>query len=140
METVAPKTKLTDAKDDSIVGNYVKIRDRRALRKAAFDAEDADDKAKQERMEAEMLRRFNERGAESIRTTHGTAYKSTRTSATVADKDTYITWILQDPVERVNFLDVRANKTTVQQYKGEHNDLPPGLNWREELTVGFRRS
>lgn len=132
--------KLQDAPDDKLIGGYVKIRDARAQRKAAFDAEDADDKEKQERIENEFLRRFDDRGTDSTKANGvGTAYKIVRTSATVADKDVYFSWILQDPTERMAFIEARANKTAVLQFRTEHDDIPPGINWREDLTVGFRR-
>jgi hypothetical protein len=31
-------------------------------------------------------------------------------------------------------------KNAVEEYRNEKNDLPPGLNWREEITIGVRRS
>ena len=31
-------------------------------------------------------------------------------------------------------------KQAVEQYKEEHGDLPPGINWREEVVVNVRRS
>jgi hypothetical protein len=133
--------KLQDAPDDKLISGYVKIRDARAQRKAAFDADDAADKEKQERIEAEFLRRFSERGTDSTKANGiGTAYKVVRSSATVGDKDVYFNWILEDPEIRMAFIEARANKTAVLQYRTEHEDIPPGINWREDLTVGFRRS
>jgi hypothetical protein len=132
--------KLNEAPDDKLVGAYVSIRDDVAAEEAAFKARVKDKKEKLDKIEAEFLRRFGERGAESVRTTHGTAYKLVRTSATVADRGIYTDWILADPESRLSYLDVRANKKEIEQFKGEHGDIPPGLNWREELTVGFRRA
>lgn len=133
--------KLPDIRDDKLVAAYISLRDKRATRKAEFDAADADDKSKQEKIEAEFLRRFNDRGINSVSAEGtGTAYKSIRTSATVADRGVYIDWVLEEPVNRVAFLDVRANKTTVEQYRAANDDLPPGLNWSETATVNFRRS
>jgi hypothetical protein len=39
-----------------------------------------------------------------------------------------------------DLLDVRANKTAVEGFLDEHQDLPPGVNVRREIAVGFRRS
>lgn len=132
--------KLQEAPDDRLIAAFIKVRDQRAQRKAAFDSEDADDKEKQEKIEAEFLRRFHERGATSTKSDAGTAYIKVTTSTSVADRDAYFGWILEDPAERMGFLESRANKNAVLQYRGENDDLPPGLNYSETQTVGFRRA
>lgn len=125
---------------DELVEKYIKLRDRRAKRKANFTAEDAADKLLQEKIEAVMMIKFTETGIESVKTANGTAYTSVRTSATVADRDTYFNWVLEDPVERMAFLEARANKTIVDQYRSANDEIPPGLNWSETREVNFRRS
>jgi len=132
--------KLQDAPDDRLISAFVKIRDQRAQRKAAFESEDSGDKEKQERIEAEFLRRFHDRGATSTKSDAGTAYIKVTTSTSVADRDTYFSWVLEDPSERMTFLEARANKNAVLQYRGENDDLPPGINFSETQTVGFRRA
>jgi hypothetical protein len=37
-------------------------------------------------------------------------------------------------------LERRASKSAVEQYRDTNDELPPGLNWREEITVNIRRS
>lgn len=131
--------KMQDAPDDKLIASYIKIRDTRAQRKAAFDAEDAGDKQKQEKLEGEMIERLNSRGAQSISTNFGTAYKATRTSATVADWDAFFfNYVV--PNNAWELLEHRASKSGVEQYREENDDVPPGINWREEIVVNFRRS
>ena len=132
--------KLSEARTADLAKIYIMLRDRRAQRKAAYEADDADDKSKQERIEADLLRRFNEEGVESVRTEFGTAYKTLRTSASVADRDAYFTWLLDDPQERLTFLEARVNKTALEQYRAANDALPPGVNWSETLIVNVRRS
>jgi hypothetical protein len=36
-------------------------------------------------------------------------------------------------------MDVRAAKSAIIQYKTANDDLPPGINWRAERVVNFRR-
>src|SRR3954471_20198542 len=86
MET-ATSTKIADLTDDKLVEVFVQLRDRRSSRKKEFEAADSNDKTKQERIEGVLLQRFNERGAESSRTAHGTAYKSEVAFASIADWD-----------------------------------------------------
>lgn len=130
--------KVTDMRDDEIVQLYIALRDRRATRKAKYDADDADDKAKQEKLEGIMLHRMQESGSESIRTQFGTAFKSTRTSATVADRDMFLQFVREN--EAWEMLESRVNKTAVEQYRAANDEIPPGVNVRTEVTVNFRRS
>lgn len=132
-------TKLAEAKDDKLIGAYVALRDQVAQMEADYKLQVADPRSKLEKIEAEMLRRFQERGAESIRTNLGTAYKSSRTSVTCADWDSFFHQFVV-PNAAWEMLEHRPSKTAIVQYKGEHGEIPPGLNWREELTVGFRRA
>jgi hypothetical protein len=133
--------KLVDAPDSKLIAAYIKVRDDRALRKAAYDNADADDRGKQERIEAEFLRRFHDRGTDSTSADGlGTAFIEVSSSATVADKDVYFQWLLESPEERLCFVEARANKTAVRQYREEHEDIPPGINWRESQCVRFRRA
>lgn len=130
--------KITDLPDDQMVRIYIELRDRRAVRKAAFENEDAGDKSKQEKIESVLMERFIKSGTNSIGTDFGTAYKASRTSATVADKEVYLSWVREQ--DAWDFLDIKANKTSIVAFKDEHNDLPPGINWREESTINVRRS
>lgn len=122
-----------------VVETYIKLRDRRAKRKADFEAADAGDKEKQEKIEAYLLKEFNESGVDSIKTPFGTAYKTAKLSVTTADKEAFFhNWVV--PNQAWEFLDIKPNKTAVQQFKAAHEDIPPGLNWSETMTVNVRRS
>ena len=80
------KLKVPDLDDASLLKIFIGLRDRRAQRKAAYEADDATDKEKQNGIEVEFLRRFNERGIDNVSSReHGTAYRSTRSSVTVDD-------------------------------------------------------
>jgi len=137
---VVSKPKVSDLPSNKLVEVYIQLRDRRAQRKAAFENSDADDKAKQEKIEALLLVKFNEDGVESVRTEAGTAFKSSRVSTSVADRDAYFQWVGEDFEARSMFLEARASKDAVKQYKESTNDLPPGVNWSETITINVRRS
>jgi hypothetical protein len=122
-----------------VVATYIKLRDRRAQRKNEYEAADAADKEKQEKIEAYLLKEFNESGVDSIKTEFGTAYKTSKLSVTTADKEAFFhNWVV--PNGAWEFLDIKPNKTAVQQYKAAHDDIPPGLNWSETMSVNVRRS
>lgn len=130
--------KLQELKTDQLVEVYVQLRDKRAQRKAAYENDDADDKSKQERVESELLRRFQESGMESVRTKSGTAYKSIKTSATIADWDEFFQYVVEN--QAWELVGRHCSKDGVKEYKEANSAVPPGINWREELTVNVRRS
>lgn len=130
--------KVTDLPNDQIVRVYIELRDRRAQRKASYDNDDAADKGKQEKLEAVLLSRFLADGTESVRTANGTAYKSTRTSVSCADGAVFFDWCREN--DAWDMLEKRPKKDAVVAFREEHNDIPPGLNWREDVTINVRRS
>lgn len=122
---------------DELVGKYVELRDKRAQLKAKRDAELAQVDAVLDRIEVALLKTFEATGQNSANTDFGTAYKATKVSCTVADKDAFLSHIRNN--EAWELADIRASKTGIAQFKGEHNDLPPGISWREEVTVNVNR-
>lgn len=133
-----PKTSISELGNDELVKLYVQLRDRRAVRKKEFESLDEQDKAKQERIEGVLLVRFNETGSESVRTKEGTAYKHKSTYASVGDRDAFVAHVRA--TQDFELMDVRANKTAVQQHLETTGDLPPGINWREEIHIRVNRA
>lgn len=130
--------KIAELDDVSLLRLFIGLRDRRAQRKAAYDEDDAGDKEKQNKIEVEFLRRFQDRGIDNVSARDvGTAYKSTRSSATVADWDAFLDHVRDN--EAWEMLERRVNKTAVEQFKSVDGDLPPGVNWSETQVVNFRR-
>ena len=123
---------------DEIVARYIALRDKKAELKAEYDAKVAKIDEALERIENHLLKFMTEAGVESVRTSAGTPYISRRTSATVADWDSFFGWVREH--EAWGMLERRASKTAVQEYRDEHDDLPPGINWREERVVNIKRS
>ena len=130
--------KVWELDDASLIKFYTALRDRRGERKAAYQADDASDNDKQNKIEVEFLRRFNERGVDSVSSReYGTAYRSTRSSATVADFEAFITHVREN--EAWELLERRVNKKAAQEHRDVHDDLPPGVNWSQAQVVNFRR-
>lgn len=130
--------KISDVEDVTLLKMFIALRDRRAERKAAYQADDEDDRTKQDKIEIEFLRRFGERGIDNVSARGiGTAYRSTRSSATVADWDAFLGHIQSN--DAWELLERRVNKTAVEQFKSVNDDLPPGVNWSEAQVVNFRR-
>ena len=62
--------------------------------KAEFDAKVAPLNEKMDKLEAKLLDVFNQTGMDSVKTESGTAYTTTRVTASVADKDVFMTRLL----------------------------------------------
>lgn len=129
---------MSEMKVDALVSIYIQLRDRRATRKAAYEADDAKDKSYQEKIEAKLLAHFNATGTDKVGCEFGTAYTSTRTSAKVADWDQILGFIKMKALW--NMLEHRVSKTAVEEYMQEHQELPPGVNISREIVVNVRRS
>ena len=121
------------------VSLYIQLRDKKAQMKAEFDALVAPVQEKMDKLEAKLLDVFNQTGMDSVKTEFGTAYATTRSSASVADRDTFMDFVKAN--EEWALLEVRVSKTAVEQYRSANDDeLPPGVNIREERVVNIRRS
>jgi hypothetical protein len=124
-------------KISEVVQKYVQIRDRRAERKALYQQADAADEKLQSQIEAKLLQVFNDTGMTSVRTECGTAYVTTRTAATIADKEAFMNYVKEHG--EWPLLEVRASKAAVEEFVAANDDLPPGINWRSESVVNIRR-
>lgn len=123
---------------DELVEKYIKLRDKKAEIKAAYEARVSQIDDFMEKIENAILKKLNEDGADSFGTPAGTAFKSTVTSATVADWDAFLEYVKGN--EMWSMLDRRCNKTAVVEFRNANDDLPPGVNWREETVVRIRRT
>lgn len=130
--------KANDMDDATLVKLFIALRDRRARRKADYQLDDVGDKEKQEKIEVEFLKRFNKRGIDNVSARGiGTAYRSVRASAKVADWDSLLDFIKKEGAWEM--LERRVSKVAVEQFKAETDDLPPGVDWGETQVINFRR-
>lgn len=125
-------------KMDELVATYIKIREKKSRLKAEYDAAKAKYDTAQNMIEAELLRQFGELGIDSIKTPEGTAYTAVQTSVTIQDWDAYRAFITaqDDPFM---FIERRASKEAVEQFRAANDDVPPGVKWSATRTVNFRR-
>lgn len=83
-----------------------------------------------------LLRMLNATGQDSAKTKNGTAYITTRVSATIADGDAFRRHVIG--TESWDLIDWRANKTAVKEFIDENKTEPPGVNVSFLRTVGVR--
>lgn len=121
-----------------LVGKYIELRDKKAQLKAEYDAKASKVDEILNQIEGTLLKTFETAGMDSVKTEFGTAYTTTRSTASVADKDAFMSHVKAH--EDWQLMEIRCSKTGIEQYKAVNADLPPGVNWREERVVNVRRS
>jgi 5'-3' exonuclease len=121
-----------------LVAKYIELRDKKYELKHQYDFKAAQLDEMLGKIEAKLLQVFDTAGMDSVKTEFGTAYASTRSTASVADKETFMNFIKEN--EEWSLMEVRAAKLAIEQYKTANGDLPPGVNYREERVVNIRRS
>lgn len=121
-----------------LVERYIRLREAKALLKAKHATEMAVIEEPMAKIEAAILKHCQDHGVEAVRTEMGTAYKAVRTTASVADWDLTLKFIRDNDLWHM--LERRVSKDAVVQWREANGDLPPGLNWREEVTVNVRRA
>ena len=133
-EPETPKINITEMTE-----KYIKLRDLRKRLDEEHKARIAPILAAQEHVESALLALFNELGMDSAKCEAGTAYRSTRTSVTVADMDSFLEFVKKN--DAWHMLERRAAKSAVEEYvAASGGDLPPGLNFGSEVTVNIRRA
>lgn len=124
---------------DKVVKAFMAIKAVRTAKKRAWEAEDAELEAGQDKLKRVMLHTLNQSGLKSAATAEGTVYRTQRIRPSAADWSAVHNWVLEDP-DRFEILEKRLKPTFVQQYMDEHDgQLPPGVNVHREFEVSVRR-
>lgn len=130
----------TEAKADIgvRVEQYLKLRDKIKEIEAKHKEELKKYKDTLEKLNAVILQHLTQVGGESIRTASGTAYVTTKKSASLADPQAFMDYVVSN--EAWDLLDRKANVNAVEDFIGEHKAPPPGVNYSTTSLVGVRRS
>lgn len=126
-----------DAIDD-LVAQMVTVRDKLKEADDAHKAKTAEARAYKELLEAKLLEKLNSIGGESVKTAHGTAYRTTRRTASIADGDVFRSYVIEN--ESFDLVDWRANANAVDDFIKSEGTPPPGVNFNTAYTVGVRRA
>ena len=119
-----------------LVSDYITIRDKKAERVSEHKAElERFDRALK-KIEGLLSNALGE--AESIKTSAGTCYRSTRSSATVKDRDALIEFIKTN--DAWGLLPARVNDTVAAEYLESTGTPPPGIMITRRSTINIRRS
>lgn len=129
---------VENATVDKRVEQYIKVRD--AIKKAN-DEHEASIKPLvdlQNLLTGWMQNFLEQAGADNIKTAHGTCYSTTRYTASLADPEAFMQYVITN--KDFDLLDRKANVTAVKEYVQEKGALPPGVNLSSIKTVGVRRA
>jgi hypothetical protein len=131
--TMVPPTNI-----DALVAQYVKLRDKIKEADDAHKEKMAPAKGYLETLNGALLAQLQAVGGDSVKTPHGTAYKTTKRSATVADSGEFRAFIIEN--RQWDIADWRANAPAVEAFLQENQILPPGVNMSSVVVVGVRRA
>jgi hypothetical protein len=123
---------------NDLVAKYIELRDKKYELKHKYEYQAAQLDDVLNKIEAKLLEVFDKMGMDSVKTEFGTAYSSTRSSASVADPETFMSFVIENA--EWSLLEKRVAKLAVEQYKDANGDLPPGINYRAERVVNIKRS
>lgn len=124
--------------DADLVRKYVELRDRKKQVEERLKEELAPLSNAMDTIEAALLQRMNESGAESIKTEHGTAYKSKFMATRVADREALMAFVRAK--EAFHLLSAAVSKDAVRDYMEQSGgNPPPGVDVSFTTNVNFRR-
>lgn len=121
-----------------LVAKYIELRDKKYELKHQYEFKAAKIDEVLDKIEAKLLETFDSAGIDSCKTEAGTAYASSFSTASVADPDAFLQFIVEN--EEWSLIERRASKTAVEQFIVANGDVPPGINYRKERVVNIRRS
>ena len=123
---------------EKLTNAYVKIREKRAELSSKFKEEDKTLVSQLDKVKQALLDYCKDEGVESVRTTAGLVYRSTRSRYWTSDWESMYKFVLEHEVPE--FFDKRLNQTNVKQFLEENPELlPAGLNVDSEFTISVRR-
>lgn len=135
-----PLVKNTGITADMVIAAYIATRDEIAAEKKLFEERVADLKVKQGKREAWLMKELDRMGVTSVKKNGvGIAFFNTKTSATLSDRDAFVAWVKEDWKTRDQFLDIKANKTSIKDRVDENETLPPGVNYTTVKVVQINK-
>lgn len=120
-----------------LVENYRKLREKKKEIEDQHAQQLAPFKAAMAQIETQLLDDLNKANANSVQTSSGTAYRTTRTTYGVEDPAAFRAWI--EANNRPEFYENRASKEAIEAFIEAGNPLPPGIKVSSMTTVNIRK-
>jgi hypothetical protein len=126
----------THANVERLVGLYLVVREEieRLKEKHKKELEKAVDLQKE--LTGKITDFLSQHGVDSVKTSAGTAYSSVKYSASLADPEAFMKYVISN--QNWDLLDRKANVTACRAFVDQHNTLPPGVNLSSIETLGVR--
>ena len=135
--TTAETTK-SDVPVDRLTRTYIKIRDARAKLGAEYKEQDGDLLLQLEHVKRALLDYCADNNVESVRTSEGLVYRTTKTRYWTGDWSAMHRFILDRKLPE--FFEKRLNQTAVKEFLEENPDESlPGLKTDVEYVVTVRK-
>lgn len=127
-----------DVTISKLVKVYLKMKAKRSELASKYAEEDGAIKTQMDSVKRALLQHCKDTGADSVRTSEGMFYKTTRQSYWTSDWESMGKFIVEHNVP--DLLEKRIQQTNMKQFLEDHPDLlPPGLNVDSEYSVTVRR-
>lgn len=121
-----------------LVKVYLKMKTKRSELASKYAEEDGAIKTQMDMVKKALLQHCKDSGVDSVRTSEGLFYRTTRQSYWTSDWESMGKFIVEHNVPEL--LEKRIQQTNMKQFLEEHPDLlPPGLNVDSEYSVTVRR-
>jgi hypothetical protein len=123
---------------DDAVQTYLFLREARERNKERADSRDKLLRDHQRRIENALHAFLQTNGTTGLNTKFGTVFTSQQSTARVADKDAFLSYLLDNTAWHL--ATVAANKAAVGKHLEENEGtLPPGVDWSSRIVVQIRR-
>lgn len=123
---------------EKMTSAFIKIRTERSVLSANFKAEDDKLVRQQDILKRALLDYCENHGLESVRTSAGLFFRSSKTKYWTSDWEAMHKFIMEHKVPE--FLDKRLNTTNIKQFLEENpNTIPDGLKIDKEFVISVRK-
>ena len=123
---------------DKLTKTFLKIRAKRSLLSAEFKKEDDKLQQQQDRIKQAMLDHCERHNVQSVKSSEGLFFTSSKTKYWASDWDAMHTFIKEHNVPEL--LDKRINQTNMKDFLEENPDkLPDGLGISQETSISVRK-
>jgi predicted metal-dependent phosphotriesterase family hydrolase len=117
---------------------FLKIKEKRSMLSAEFKETDEDLRSQQDKIKQALLDHCKEHDVESVRTSEGLFYRTTKTRYWTSDWEHMYKFVKEHDVPE--FLEKRLNQTNVKQFLEENPEcVPQGLNVDSEYIISIRK-
>ena len=124
---------------DKLAKTYLRIRAERSMLSAKYKEEDGNLIRQLDIIKQAMLDHCEDHNVESVRTSEGLFFRSTKKKYWVSEWDAIHKLIVEENAPQL--LDKRINQANMREFLEENPDLKPeGLEIEEEVTISVRKA